>query len=66
VVAGVGAEGSPARAHGAVGEGGARLAHKRRLWLTCELRKALGVSVGDERLGKLELIQAAAMATALT
>jgi hypothetical protein len=44
------------------GEGGARLAHKRMLWLTCELGKALGVLANDERLGKLELVQEAAMA----
>jgi hypothetical protein len=44
------------------GEGGALLANKRMLWLTRELGKARGVLVGDERLGKLELVQAAAMA----
>jgi hypothetical protein len=68
-VAGVGARRGPAAAAaagGVAGEWGARLANKRKLWLTGELGEALGVSAGDERLGKLELVQAATMAGGTT
>jgi hypothetical protein len=41
-----------AAAGGVAGEGGFRLAHKQRLRLTCELEEVLGVSAGDEMLGK--------------
>jgi hypothetical protein len=37
---------------GVAGEGGFRLSHKQRLRLTCELEEVLGVSAGDETLGK--------------
>jgi hypothetical protein len=42
-------------AGGVAGEEGSRLANKRRLCLTCELGEALGVSAGDEKLGKKEV-----------
>jgi hypothetical protein len=56
-VAGVGARRGPAAAAaagGVAGKEGSRLANKRRLCLTCELGEALGVSAGDEKLGKKE------------
>jgi hypothetical protein len=37
---------------GVAGEGGFLLAHKQRLRLMCELEEVLGVSAGDETLGK--------------
>jgi hypothetical protein len=51
----VGARRGPAAAAavgGVTDEGGFRLAHKQRLRLTCELEEVLGVSSGDEMLGK--------------
>jgi hypothetical protein len=54
-VTGVGARRGPAAAAatgGVAGEEGSWLANKRRLCLTCELGEALGVSAGDEKLGK--------------
>jgi hypothetical protein len=51
----VGARRGPAAAAtvgGVASEGGFRLAHKQRLRLTCELEEVLGVSAGDETLGK--------------
>jgi hypothetical protein len=53
----VGARRGPAAAAatgGVAGKEGSRLANKRRLCLTCELGEALGVSAGDENLGKKE------------
>jgi hypothetical protein len=41
-----------AAAGGVAGEEGSQLAKKRRLCLTCELGEVLGVSAGDEKLGK--------------
>jgi hypothetical protein len=51
----VGARRGPAAtaaAGGVASEGGFRLSHKQRLRLTCELEEVLGVSAGDEMLGK--------------
>jgi hypothetical protein len=51
----VGARCGPATAvaaGGVAGEEGSQLAKKRRLCLTCELGEVLGVSAGDEKLGK--------------